>query len=235
MPTDLDLISYWVRTAPTPGYAPLEDDLSVDVAVIGGGIVGITTAYLLKREGLRVAVLERREVSRGVTGYTTAKITSSHSLIYKTLLKKFGEEGARTYGRANEAGIEKIASLVDEVAIDCDFERADNYIYTEDPRYADDVRDEVDAARSIGLPAELTTETELPFPVQGAVRFTNQAQFHPRKYLLGLAAAIEGDGSRVFENTTVTGVDEGDPCTVRTERATVTATDVVVATHMPIL
>ena len=235
MPTETDLTSYWVQSAPTPGFASLDGDLSVDVVVIGAGIVGITTAYLLKQEGLSVAVLERREVSRGVTGYTTAKITSSHSLIYNTLIKKFGEDGARTYGRANEAGIEKIAALVEELSIECDFERADNYIYTEDPRFVQDVRDEVDAAQKLGLPADFTTETELPFPIEGAVRFTNQAQFHPRSYLLRLAAAIEGDGSRIFEETTVEDVEQGTPCRVKTGRGTVTANDVIVATHMPIL
>lgn len=233
--SERDLTSFWVRSAPTPGYPALNEDLSVDVAVIGGGIVGITTAYLLKREGLRVAVLERREISRGVTGYTTAKITSSHNLIYKTLNKTFGRYGARTYGKANEAGIDKIASLVEELSIDCDFERADNYIYTEDSRYLQDVRDEVDAAKQAGLPAEFATETELPFAIEGAVRFANQAQFHPRSYLLALAAAIDGDGSHVFENTTVTGVDQGSPCKVEIDGATVSATDVIVATHMPIL
>lgn len=227
--------SYWVDTTMSPGYPSLAADVSVDVAIVGGGIVGVTAAYLAKKAGLTVAVLDRGEIARGVTGYTTAKVTSSHNLIYSQLTSSFGEEGARTYGRANEAGKEKIAELVEQHSIDCDFERTDNYVYTEEDASMPDIEAEVAAASRIGLPASFTTETELPFPIKGALRFTNQAQFDPRKYLLDLAGRIAGDGSQVFENTVVTGVKEGTPCEVETADPTVRATDVIVATHMPIL
>lgn len=235
MPDHNPFISYWVDTTPSPGYPALDGDLSVDVAIIGAGIVGITAGYLLKQEGLSVAVIDRREIARGVTGYTTAKVTSSHNLIYSKLIQTFGEAGARTYGRSNEAGKEKIAALVDEHAIDCGFERADNYVYTEHDSSLQDIHDEVDAAARVGLPATFTTDTELPFAIKGALKFTNQAQFDPRKYLVALASKIDGDGSHVFENTVVTGVEESHPCTVQSENGRVTATDVIVATHMPIL
>jgi glycine/D-amino acid oxidase-like deaminating enzyme len=228
-------VSYWVDTTSSPGYPALQDTVSVDVAVVGAGIVGITAAYLLKREGLTVAVVDRKEVARGVTGYTTAKVTSSHNLIYSKLLSSFGEEGARTYGRSNEAGKERIAELVDELDIDCGFERADNFIYTEIESSVQDLRDEVDAALLVGLPAGFTTDTELPFEVKGALRFTNQAQFDPRRFLLALAARIDGDGSHIFENTVVIGVEESHPCTVEAETGKIHAGDVIVATHMPIL
>lgn len=228
-------VSYWIDNTSAPGYGPLQQDTSVDVAVIGAGIVGITSAYLLKEAGMKVALIDRKEIARGVTGYTTAKVTSSHGLIYSKLISSFGEEGARVYGQANEAGKEKIAELVDRLSIDCDLERTDNYVYTEEESSVSDIRDEVDAAKRVGLPASFTMDTELPFPVKGALRFTNQAQFDPRKYLLPLAAQIDGEGSHVFENAVVTGVDEASPCVVRTEAGNVRATDVIVATHMPIL
>lgn len=228
-------VSYWVDTTPSPGYPTLDEEISVDVAVIGAGIVGVTAAYLLKQQGLTVALIERNRVSQGVTGYTTAKVTSSHGLIYSQLISSFGEEGARTYGRANEAGKDKIAELVERHSIDCDFERTDNYVYTEEESSLPDIRREAEVAARLGLPATFTTDTELPFPTKGALRFTDQAQFDPRKYLLPLAAEIDGEGSHVFERTVVTGVDEGSPCVVRTETAAVRAVDVIVATHMPIL
>src|SRR5687767_1956927 len=116
-------VSYWVDNTSSPGYPALSETVTVDVAVIGAGIVGITAGYLLKQEGLKVAVIDRKEIARGVTGYTTAKVTSSHGLIYSRLISTFGEEGARIYGRSNEAGKEKIAELVDKHSIDCDLER----------------------------------------------------------------------------------------------------------------
>lgn len=230
-----DFVSYWIDTVPTRPYPALTDGLSVDVAVVGAGIVGLTAGYLLKEEGLRVAVIERRAIARGVTGYTTAKVTSSHNLIYSQLIGSFGEDGARTYGRANEAAIDKIAEISDRIGADCDFERADNYVYTEQESSVREIEREADAAARLGLPASFTTETELPFPVQGALRFANQAQFNPRKYLGALAEHIDGDGSYVFEDTVVTGVSEGHPCDVQTDLGVISATDVIVATHMPIL
>ena len=195
----------------------------------------MTAGFLLKQEGLTVAVVDRGPVSGGVTGYTTAKVTSSHNLIYAHIESTFGPEAACTYGASNEAAIDTIAGLVDEHSIACDWERADNFVYTEHASSLPDLEAEVEAARRAGLPASLTSETELPFPVAGAVRFTNQAQFHPRRYLAALAAQVEGDGSHVFEDTVVTGVDESHPCSVVTERGTISAGDVIVATHMPIL
>lgn len=228
-------ISYWVDHTRSPGYPALHEDLTVDVAVVGAGIVGITAGYLLKQEGLKVAVIDRNEIARGVTGYTTAKVTSSHGLIYSQLISTFGEDGARTYGRSNEAGKEKIAELVEKHSIDCDLERTDNFVYTEEESSVSSIRDEVDAAKRLGLPASFTDETELPFPIKGALKFTDQAQFDPRKYLVRLADEVHGDGSHVFENTVVTGVDEGSPCVVQTDGGVVRAKDVIVATHMPIL
>lgn len=228
-------VSYWVDNTSSPGYPALQDDIVVDVAVIGAGIVGITAGYLLKQEGLKVAVIDRKEVARGVTGYTTAKVTSSHGIIYSKLLSTFGEEGARTYARSNEAGKEKIAELVEKHSIDCDFERTDNFVYTEEESSVPSIRQEVDAAKRVGLPASFTTDTELPFPVKGALKVADQAQFDPRRYLVPLAGEIDGDGSHVFENTVVTGVEDGSPCVVQTDTASVRATDVIVATHMPIL
>jgi glycine/D-amino acid oxidase-like deaminating enzyme len=219
----------------SPGYPRVAGDLNVDVVIVGAGIVGLTAGYLLKMEGLRVAVIDRSEISRGVTGYTTAKVSSSHNLIYSKVRSGFGEDGARTYADANEAGKEKIAGLVETHSIDCGFERTDNFVYTEDESSVPDIQTEVAAAKRAGLAVEFTTDTELPFPVRGALRLTNQAQFDPRRYLVSLAGLIDGDGSFVFENSVVTGCDEGSPCEVRCEEARISATDVIVATHMPIL
>ena len=228
--------SYWLASTENTSYSRLEGDSRVDVAIVGGGILGVTAAYLLQQEGRSVALLEADRIVRGVTGYTTAKITSGQNLIYSELVGKFGRDGARLYGESNEAALAKIAELVERLGIDCDFERQDNYTYTESDSELSSVREEAETAASLGLPASFVTETALPFPIKGAVRFTNQAQFHPRKYLLALAERIASAGGFIFENTKALGVDEDDDvCTVVTESGKVTAGHVIVATNMPFL
>ena len=227
--------SFWIGTTPETNYPPLEGDVDVDVAVIGAGITGLTAALLLKRAGKTVAVVESKRIVRGATGYTTAKVTSGHNLIYDDLGKRFGEEAARIYAESNEAAIERMARLVAEEGIECDFERKPNYVYAEAGGDVGQIEREVEAAQKAGLPASFATETSLPYPIAGAVRLENQAQFHPRKYLLAFAAAIDGDGSHVFEWTRALDVEEDGACVVTTDRGRVHAGDVVVATHLPFL
>ncbi|WP_207461173.1 FAD-dependent oxidoreductase [Azospirillum sp. SYSU D00513] len=226
--------SCWIADAPSTAYPALPGDVVVDVAVIGGGIVGLTAALLLKRAGKRVAVLEMRRVGRQVTGRSTAKITSLHALIYRHLTDCFGAETARLYGEANQAGLALIRDLARELRIDCNLETKNAYTYATGKDGLDALRDEAELARRLGLPADFTAEVPLPFPTAGAVRFSDQAQFNPATYLVALAAAIEGDGCSVFEDTLVTKAEEGEPCTVETSRGTVLARDVIVASHTPI-
>ncbi len=228
-------LSFWIDTTPRTDYPPLPGDLSVDVAVLGGGITGLTAAVLLKRLGKTVAVVEMNRIAEGVTGNTTAKVTSQHKLIYDTLIKEHGGEKARLYAEANEAAIGRVASFVEEKNIDCDFRRLPAYVYAESGDDIPRLRDEVEAARRVGLPASFVEDGPLPFPVAGAVRFEEQAQFHVREYLLPLAEEILGDGSHIFENTRALDVEEGLQCRVETDRGRVIARDVVVATHVPFL
>jgi glycine/D-amino acid oxidase-like deaminating enzyme/nitrite reductase/ring-hydroxylating ferredoxin subunit len=207
----------------------------VDVAVVGAGITGVTAAVLLKRAGMRVALLDSKRIVCGATGYTTAKVTSGHGAAYGKLVDAFGEEGARTYAESNQAAIERIEELGPGAGIDCDFERKDNYVFAQSPEERTQLEQEAEAMQRLGLPASFVTETPLPFEVAGAVRLESQAQFHPRKYLLGLAETIPGDGSHVFENTRARFVNQGSPCVVETERGNIRAAAVVLATHMPFM
>jgi glycine/D-amino acid oxidase-like deaminating enzyme/nitrite reductase/ring-hydroxylating ferredoxin subunit len=227
--------SLWIESAPAPVRPRLEGALQVDLAVIGGGITGVTAALLARRAGATVALLEAGRIGGGVTGYTTAKVSSLHGLSYARLTSRFGAEGARAYGEANEAGLERIARFVTELEIDCDFERRPNYTYGISPSDRSDVEDEVEAATKVGLPASLVESVDLPYPISGAVQFANQAQFHPRRYVLALAEQIAEPGSHVFENTRVRSVDDGSPCVLRTDAGVVKADQVIVATHMPML
>jgi glycine/D-amino acid oxidase-like deaminating enzyme/nitrite reductase/ring-hydroxylating ferredoxin subunit len=227
--------SLWVETTPETSYGALADGLEVDVAVVGAGIAGITTALQLKRAGKTVALLDAKRILHGATGYTTAKVTAAHSTTYSSIAKKFGVEGARIYAEANNEALEFIARTAEERAIDCELERRANYVYAESPQERSQIEAEVAAAREAGLAAELVEETPLPYAVECAFRLDGQAQFHPRKYLLPLAQEIAGDGGHVLEETRVTHVEGSGPVTVRTDRGTLRAGDVVLATHLPIL
>jgi glycine/D-amino acid oxidase-like deaminating enzyme/nitrite reductase/ring-hydroxylating ferredoxin subunit len=226
--------SLWVGTSEVTRFHELHGDLTTDVVVAGAGITGLSTAALLKADGARVVVVEAGRVAAGVTGYTTAKLTVLHGLVFDDLVQAFGEERARTYTDANLAGMATIAELAVRHAIDCDLERRPAYTYTTDPAMVDKVRAEVSAAQRLGLDAEFTTETDLPYPVEGTIRVADQAQFHPRKYCIGLARAIDGAGCAVYEGTRALSVDEqGGRCMVATDHGTITAGFVVQATHLP--
>ena len=226
-------LAYWIDTTAATNYPPMPGDISVDVAILGGGITGLTATVLLKRLGKTVAVIEARRIAEGVTGHTTAKVTSQHELIYDQLIQMHGEEKARLYAEANEAAIDRIEAFVIEKGMDCDFRRLPAFVYTESEEYLGQLESEVEAAQRVGLPAFFEEEAPLPFPVVGAMRFDNQAQFHIRKYLLPLAEEIPGNGSHLFENTRALEIGEGEPCEVTTDRGAVTAEDVIIATHIP--
>ncbi|MDQ0076552.1 FAD-dependent oxidoreductase [Arthrobacter oryzae] len=226
--------SLWAATSASTSYAALNADLEVDVAVIGGGIAGLTAALALKRAGQTVAVLEAARVGTGVTGNTTGKVTSLHRLAYTELAGRHGAEAARIYGQANEAAIQHVAGTVTEEGIDCGFRRVSNYTYAESEATLDLVREEAALAARLGLPASFTTEVPLPFAVKGAVRFGDQAQIHALRYVQGLARAVDGDGSFVFEESPATGFRDGTPAVADTERGSVRAREIIVATNMPI-
>jgi glycine/D-amino acid oxidase-like deaminating enzyme/nitrite reductase/ring-hydroxylating ferredoxin subunit len=227
--------SLWLDTTPETDFDPLDGDRRVDVAVVGGGIAGITTATHLQERGREVAVLEADRVLEAVTGHTTAKLTSKHGLIYREIVSNYDAETARKYAAANEAAIEDVAARVEERDIDCDFRRRSAYTYVADREKRQNVREEVSAARKAGIDAAFVEDPPLPYDVECAIRFDDQAQFHPRKYLLDLVESIPGDDGDVYERTRATDVEPGSPCQVETNRGTVVADDVVLATHFPFL
>lgn len=228
--------SFWIASTLQSSYPALTQDLAVDVAIVGAGLAGMTAAMLLKKAGKTVAVLEAGKIAEGVSGHTTAKVTALHQLKYASLVNSMGEEKARLYGASNQAAIEQVAALVRDEQIDCDFERKDAYTFATAANTLEKVKAEAEAALKLGLPAAFVTTTSLPFEVMGAVKFSDQAQFHPRKYILHLAGKVQGEGSYVFEHTRVQTVEGEQPCRVQTENGpTVTTADVIIATNLPIL
>lgn len=143
-------VSLWVDTAAETDYPKLDGPVEVDVAIVGGGIAGLTAAVLLKKAGSRVAVIEAGRVGTGVTGHTTGKVSSLHQLVYRELRRSFGVGAAQIYGEANQAAIEQIAELIDLGSIDCDFQRVANYTYAESDAALEQVKDEAAIARRPG-------------------------------------------------------------------------------------
>ena len=217
-------------------YPRLDTDIEVEVAIVGGGIAGLSTAWELACAGRSVALIEAARIAGGVTGHTTAKLSSQHGLVYGRLRTTFGPEAARLYAAAQTDAVEHLAATAEQLGVDCDLERAPAFVYTESEEDVPVIRDEADAAREAGLDASFTTETGLPFPVAGAVRVEDEAQFHPRKYLLALAADLTARGGAIFEESRVVALDSGDATHMLTVEggATIRADEVVVATHFPI-
>lgn len=226
--------SVWNDNVPTTDHPQLSGGVEVDVAVVGGGIAGVTTALLLKLSGKRVALLEARRVGRQVTGHSNAKITSLHGLIYADLTARLGQEAAGLYGDAHETAIRRIAEWVEEREIECGFEWRPAYTFTQRPDRVAEIEAEYEAAIQLGLPASLQREIGLPYPVQAAIRFDDQAQFNPTAYVRDLAASVPGDQSFLFERTRALEIEEGAPCTITTGSGMVRAEDVVLATNLPV-
>lgn len=227
--------SLWQGSYTSSLYPALEGKISADVAIVGAGISGLTSAYLLKQAGLTVVVLDKASVGGGTTGRTTGKVTSQHNLIYASLQRHVGAEAAKQYGQLNEAAIGQTEEIIKRENIDCDWRREDNYVFTADPKQVSDFQRESAVARSFGLPASFETKSPLPFPIEGAVKFKNQATYNAEKYLLGLAAAVDGNGSHVFEHSKVTRIHDGEPGSVKTKAGTVQAKHIIVATNVPTL
>lgn len=206
-----------------PEYAPLEGNLRTDVLVVGGGIAGILCAWMLKQQGIDCTLIERKRICGGVTGNTTAKITSQHGLIYHKLLERFDAETARLYWQANEEALERYRVLAKSV--ECRFQRANNYVYaTEDPRL---LEQELNSLEKLRIPGRFSYAPELPFSNAGAVMFEDQARFDPLMLLKELVKDL-----RIYENTEARAI-EGSM--VQTGRGTVRAEKIIMATHFPIL
>jgi glycine/D-amino acid oxidase-like deaminating enzyme/nitrite reductase/ring-hydroxylating ferredoxin subunit len=226
---------FWFPAGDNARLYPRPDrDLRVDVAIVGGGIVGLTAAHFLQAAGREVAVFEARRIGRQATGRSTAKVTSQHGRRYSHLLDDIGASRATLYAAANERAVARIREICEKSSLDCGLQSQPAFIFAENGEQASSLRAEADAAASLGLPASFVTDVALPFPASGALRFDNQAQFDPYRYLAGLAQAVSTEGI-VFECTRVTDVEHGRPCRLQAGDAKVTADHVIVASQMPVI
>ena len=209
----------------------INNPMKVDVAIIGGGMAGILTAYQLRDFGLKVIVIEKNQVGQGITGNTTAKITSQHGLVYQKLLKKSDLQTARQYARYNEQAIKQYHDMIKKEHISCHFEYQDAYLYDTNKKEA--LQKEAKIAKALGISADYIEHPSLPFATWGAAVFHNQAQFHPLEFLYTIGQQLE-----IYQNTQAIEV-KGETVTVLNRETrqsyAVTAKHIVVATHYPFI
>jgi glycine/D-amino acid oxidase-like deaminating enzyme/nitrite reductase/ring-hydroxylating ferredoxin subunit len=228
--------SYWTDSASLPAFKKLDRDISTDVVVVGGGITGLTTAYLLTRAGRRVVLLERGRCAQVDTGHTTAHLTMVTDTRLTELVEKFGKTHAQAVWDAGRAAIEQIDEIASEHEIDCAFKWVEGYLHTRDPRTdakeADALR--ADAALACELGFDATFMTTVPFAGGPGIRFHDQARFHPRRYLAGVAGALTAAGGEIFEHSDAEEFRE-KPLGVKANGHWVSCDDVVLATHNPLV
>ena len=228
-------LSYW-NTAERSQFGSLTENVTADVCVIGAGIAGLTTAYLLMQSGLTVVVLDRGEIASGETGRTTAHITAALDDRYVELSRLHSEHGARIAAQSHSAAIEKIETIVNELNIDCEFKRMNGFLFGAKPDDKELLAEELLAAQRAGLiDVRLVECAPLPFDTGPCLCFPQQAQFHPLKYVNGVADAIAAGGGRIFTHTPVTAVQGGRDAKITVANGcTVQAAHIVVATNTPI-
>lgn len=235
IPRDGNCTSLWQDT--TKRYVPTNPTHpgeTYDVAIIGAGITGITTAWMLQKAGKRCIVIEAKNIGFGTTGGTTAHLNTLLDTPYYTIAKNFSDDAAKLVADAAKEAIRQIKHHIDELDIDCGYKELPGYIFAEDEDQAQSLDELVDSCKKVNVDIEYTQTIPAPMTHVKAVRFDQQAQFHPLRYILALARAYEQKGGVIAEETRVTGLEEDETIEITTDRETYHARNVVFATHIPI-
>ncbi|NMC56269.1 MAG: FAD-dependent oxidoreductase [Eubacteriaceae bacterium] len=226
--------SYWIASTQQTNYPKFTDNIKVDVAIVGGGIVGILCAYFLSNQGVKTAVFDADKILKGTTGHTTAKITSQHELRLQKI-QQISNNYAQQYAAANETAIRMFENIIKQHNIDCNFIWDSAYVYTRQDSYIEQIQKEAHLASTLGITASYLQSTPLPLDIKAAVRYDNQAKFHPRKFLLPLADIITKSGSQIFEQTRIVDLEhENNTYYLKTiDNLQITADKVIIASHYP--
>ena len=229
--------SYWINSTENLGkFKQIDSNYNTDVCVIGAGMAGLSTAYYLSKAGLKVIIVDKDNIGEKVSGNTTAKITFQHNLIYDYLINSYSYDLALNYLKSNRKAISNIKNIIDDENIECDFEYQDNFVYTTRQEDIGQINKEVQALNSLNEPAEFVTKCDLPFKIVGAIKTKHQAQFHPRKYMLGLANSIISNGGIIFTSSLVTNVEKSlDGYVTCVNNYNIKSKYVVLCSHYPFI
>lgn len=227
--------SYW-RKIDFPTFQQLDQDINVDVTIVGGGITGITAAYLLSKQNVKVALIEAGKILTGTTGHTTAKITAQHGLIYDELISHFGMEKAKNYYDASSQALQFIKNTVTQSQIDCDFLEQDAYIYATTDEYAQKIQKESKAYEKLKISGSPIDSIPFDIDIKAGLGMSKQAQFHPTKYLTHLVKDLQKESVQLFEHTTAVDIEDADsekPVVVTKNGKRISCSFVIVASHYP--
>ncbi|WP_121639822.1 FAD-dependent oxidoreductase [Virgibacillus sp. Bac330] len=227
--------SFWRETSTIPKYPSLDTSIQTGVGIVGGGITGITTAYLLSKKNIKVTLIDANPILKGTTGHTTAKITAQHGLIYDELIQHFGIEQAILYYKAMDEARQLIENNINNLQIDCDFCHEDAFLYTNLDSWQRDLEKEKDAYDHIGIESEITKDTPLKIPMKLALQMKNQALFHPLKYLSSLLEESIRNGLTVYENTVAVDIesDRSNPSIITKDGHRIKCDYIIAASHFP--
>jgi len=225
---------FWRESISFPSFPKLDHWVKTDVAIVGGGITGVTAAYLLAKQNIKVTLLDADVILNGTTGHTTAKITAQHGLIYDEFIQHFGVEKTLLYYQAQMEAKKFIENTINELNMKCSFQMEDAYIYTNSNKYVNKLENEKKAYDELKIDSDLTNEMPLDLPVKSVLRMRNQAQFHPLSYLKILIEEAVKSGAEVFENTTAIDIEYNkDPAVITEDNQRITCKYVISASHFP--
>ncbi|MDY4576262.1 MAG: FAD-dependent oxidoreductase [Intestinibacter sp.] len=203
--------SFWILNSENTNYPTLDKNIETDYLIVGAGLTGLHTAYLLAGQNKKITVIDADKVGYGSSGRNTGKITSSHGLIYDSISKKYGDEKARLYYEANQKGVRLIEDIINKYDIDCNFEKLPNYIFTEDEDYVNQIKQEYKTCERLKIPYEYLNDIEdFPLDIKAALKLDDQAQFNTKKYIDKLAEINKSKGVCIYENTPVVGLTRED-------------------------
>lgn len=223
----------WLDAKPPHNYPALSEDTTADVVVIGGGMAGTVTAYLLSQTGKQVILLEKNRLGMSATAYTTAFVTSVIDTSPGQLVERFGTEAAKHIWQSQEAALDFYQTTVQREKIECEFVPCPGYIYTNSDAELEELRTWETTLQALDLCDKAIQKNPLGFPMTAALQFDRQATFHPLKFLWGLAEKTHQNGGRIFENTEAVEIKHGDSIEIKTNHGTITAQDVIVLTDYP--